>query len=147
MLDPNNPFVEPLSIENKESWGLINGRRGDFSRDEDLYKEMMERSYNYLIEVASGALVRGRLIALREQLGNARGVRFVATSLKTPCQMPSMPMSKTYYQRLQCAGKLEAMSNLIALQKWMEAWSQYCLLLIKSTLYNYANGKDNERLL
>jgi len=64
MLDPNNPAIRTIKYRTKVS-GTDKWEEVDFSRDEDLYKVMLEKSFKYLIGVTSGAHVE-RLIPLRE---------------------------------------------------------------------------------
>lgn len=141
MLDPNNPAIRTIKyrarVMGTDKWEEV-----DFSRDEDLYKEMLEKSYNYLIEVASGGHIE-RLIPLRENnlVTQEDAVRrYFAKNTMSDALYADV---KANYQRLQlAAGKLEAMGKFDSVQKWMEAWSNITYSLL-SQRYNYANGKDN----
>lgn len=140
MLDPNNPAIRTIKYRTKVT-GTDKWEEVDFSRDEDLYKVMLEKSFKYLIGVTSGAHVE-RLIPLRENNLVTREDAVRRYFAKNTMSDALYADVKANYQRLQLASeKLEAMGKTDALQKWMASWGELSYKLL-GRRYDYVNGYD-----
>ena len=136
MLDPNNPNIRSIRYQAR-AMGTSNWEDIDFSRDEDLYKVMLEKTFAYLIEVSSGRHVE-RLIPLITQKDAVR--RYHAKNTMTDALYADV---KANYQRLELAAEhLKALGKLDERQQGMIDWAKIAYTGMTQR-YNYLNGSDN----
>ena len=141
MLDPNNPNIRSIRYQAR-AMGTSNWEDIDFSRDEDLYKVMLEKTFAYLIEVSSGRHVE-RLIPLDKQnlITQKDAVRrYHAKNTMTDALYADV---KANYQRLELAAEhLKALGKLDERQQGMIDWAKIAYTGMTQR-YNYLNGSDN----
>ena len=141
MLDPNNPNIRSIRYQAR-AMGTSNWEDIDFSRDEDLYKVILEKTFAYLIEVSSGRHVE-RLIPLDKQnLVTQKDAvrRYHAKNTMTDALYADV---KANYQRLELAAEhLKALGKLDERQQGMIDWAKIAYTGMTQR-YNYLNGSDN----
>ena len=141
MLDPNNPNIRSIRYQAR-AMGTSNWEDIDFSRDEDLYKVMLEKTFAYLIEVSSGRHVE-RLIPLDKQnlITQKDAVRrYHAKNTMTDALYADV---KANYQRLELAAEhLKVLGKLDERQQGMIDWAKIAYTGMTQR-YNYLNGSDN----